>query len=190
MAKKYLLHRITEEDAQYIAEDTYTNRNEISGGNCYLLVNKNSDKVYRENGHILIYKASGIQVNTHMDPEKKRFLEAIEACSYFRGYANRHRLNFKTSKISELLYELEDHSIEIPDECDSSVIVTTSGNTYNQEVLDYIAEASNGYEVLNSLQRNLPTLALFINESIPARANEQEEIDEQEEEEDEELPFL
>lgn len=159
--KKYLLHHITDEDARYIAEDTYTPYEEVRNGNCYCLVNKKNGKVFRENGNMLIYRALP---NDEANKKKRRFLEAVEACAYFRGYANLHDIKFKTSKIAELLYKLEDHEIEIPDNCNSTIIISTKGNELNQEVRDYISRMSDGYAFINSLQRDLPGLALFVNE--------------------------
>lgn len=177
MAKKYLLHRITQEDADYISEETHININEFYNGNCYLLINKENGKIYKENDNLLIYKASGTNIPNALviEDEKRRFLEAIEACAYFRGYANRNDIKFKTSKISELLYELEDHEIEIPQGCYHCKIVSTPRNRCNEEILNYMNQAYEGYDVLNRLQRNLPTLALFINEANPIQEEETEE---------------
>ena len=173
MAKKYLLHRITEEDADYLREETYISPNEIRHGNCYLLVNKKNGKIFRENEQILIYKAAGRQGRLPDDTgeEKHRFLEAIEACAFFRGYANEHDIKFKTSKISELLNELEDHEIEVPEGTRRCKIESTSDVQCTQDILAYLQEAADGFEVLNNLQRGLPALALYISERNGVREN-------------------
>lgn len=51
------------------------------------------------------------------------------------GYANVNEISFKTEKLAELLYELEDHEIEIPDNCDQCRIITSSSIPLSREVV-------------------------------------------------------
>lgn len=173
MSKKYLLHRITEEDAEYIASETNVSYNNLNNGKCYVLINKNSGKIYKDkNDNLIIYKATNTYDNI-IDKSKRRFLEAIEACAYFRGYANIYELNFKTTKIPELMYKLEDHEIEIPSNFNYCSIVTKTST--NNELKAYRKEAMEGYDTIVKLQRNLPTFALFLNDSEPYLDNTEEE---------------
>lgn len=187
MAKKYLLHRITEEDAEYIAEETGARYNEINDGNCYCLINKDNGKILRDEEQLLIYKASGIMTGT-IDEDKRKFLEAIEACAFFRGYANFQDIKYKNPKVVELLYKLEDHEIEVPNGCREYQIIYSSHIIQNEEIRQYIMQSSNAYDNLIQIERNLPTLALFISEPLLnqlSREDEEEYEDEIEEDEDE-----
>lgn len=163
--KKFLLHRITEEDAGYIAEETYTPFAQIQDKNCYCLINKDTGKIFRENDKLLLYKATGYneEIRNITNNKKRRFLEAVEACAYFRGYANMHDIKFKNPNIAELLYKIEDHEIEVPNACETSCIVT--GSMTNETFSTYITEMSEAYDHFFKLQRDFPVASLFIVES-------------------------
>jgi len=188
MAKKakYYLHRITREDADYINEETYTRSMEVENG--YLLVDTKKDKPYLEDNKIFVYRPNFHHTGNE---ELDKFLEAIEACAFFRGYCNQRDIRFKTEKIPQLLYELEDHSIEIPDNVDNQCkIIRPNENVYlNREITDYMNQASESFSLFLDLQRKLPGLALFINDEMTIDFNQSSadnEIDEDGYDEDDE----